>query len=126
MIEKEQFLIPDDYKGMITIYFSESMGKAQKYNDKTRMYEIDVKGELRTQFPPNYGVRPMKMMSFKYKATPKNKIIPHVSTVGKDYHGVVVQGPYIVDNKLYLIIDNIDKLKDYKNPAIDENERQWK
>jgi hypothetical protein len=53
--EDEIHLLPDNYKGIVTIIFNSSEGKAPQYEHGARVYEIPSNGILKTQFTFNKG-----------------------------------------------------------------------
>jgi hypothetical protein len=53
--EAEVHLIPDGYVGQVVIAFDRDEGTPEKYENKTRVYEIPAIGILKSKFPRNDG-----------------------------------------------------------------------
>jgi len=54
--EKEIFILPYNYEGVVIILFNEKNGAKVVYKDDYRLYQIPNNGVLKTQFTPNDGI----------------------------------------------------------------------
>jgi hypothetical protein len=124
--EPEIHFIPHTYYGQVSISFNQTNGKEPKYDEqKRRLYEINENGRLATQFAPNLGIRPPENFSFYHVKNNGEKILlPHANKPGNEPNTVVVGDVYIAGNSLYYVIDSLKNIGNYKNPTIDEQERQ--
>lgn len=53
--ERDSFIIPEGYKGDVTIIFNQKKGSIRKYESRRIIYEIPNDGILITQFSADYG-----------------------------------------------------------------------
>jgi hypothetical protein len=54
--DKEMYSIPYGFTGRVVIFYNQTDGKPEKYEEGYRVLEIPEDGILKTQFKPNYGV----------------------------------------------------------------------
>jgi hypothetical protein len=53
--DNETYILPNGYKGAVTVIFNREEGQKPKYEQGKRIYEIPSNGVLITQFSPNEG-----------------------------------------------------------------------
>ena len=96
-----------------------------KWEGNARLYNIPPNGQFRTIFSPNIGIRPTHYMQFYYVNFQGNRtLIPSRKAQNLSPEIVVVSNVYVIDKELHYFIDRLDRIDTYKNPAIDESERQ--
>src|ERR1700710_258694 len=54
--EPEDYLIPENFTGRVTVIFNQKEGMPIKYENGRRVYEIPANGILLTQFKAEYGI----------------------------------------------------------------------
>lgn len=96
--EPETFLIPNDLRGEIVVFYDEPCGQLPVYRNGRRVYEISTDGVLITQFKKNHGYLDQKF----YLADSDNSEIEipyfqrqNFETEGKEwslYHSTSVDG----------------------------------
>lgn len=62
--EQSLYLIPNRFVGNVVIAFGQPQGAPAEYEGDQRVYRIPASGILRTQFPPNNGLRKMDMFFY--------------------------------------------------------------
>ena len=67
------FVLPEGYTGYVIIIYDQENGVAQKYKDKSRLYEIPETGILKTQFKNNPGWTDFPKFYYK-KVTSENQL----------------------------------------------------
>ncbi|MEQ8976192.1 MAG: hypothetical protein RIE73_38140 [Coleofasciculus sp. C1-SOL-03] len=121
----EIHLIPEGFVGHVSLYFDTPDGAPKKWEGNARLYTIPSNGQFRTRFSPNLGIRPPNSMQFYYVDSQGNRtLIPSRKAENLSPETVVVSNVYVIDQELHYFIDRLDRIDTYKNPAIDEGERQ--
>jgi len=64
--EKETYLLPNDFKGIILVFFNQSDGAPAEYEDSARLYKIPKSGLLKTQHKQNGGCASDNRIQFFY------------------------------------------------------------
>jgi hypothetical protein len=125
--EPEIHLIPQGFVGHVTIYFDVPTGASQMREGNARLYTIPLNGQLRTSFSPNVGIRPNNSTQFYYVSPNEHRTpIPTRTVPNLPPATVVTSNVYVVNQELHYFVDRLDRIDTYKNPAIDDSERQWK
>ncbi|MEZ5039260.1 MAG: hypothetical protein R2828_05195 [Saprospiraceae bacterium] len=124
-VEPEIHLIPQGYKGLVIIDFGIINGTPPEYEGDFRIYKIPENGKLKTQFQSNLGVKPRDKNLF-FQINPNGQRIPltHFSDNDLSPETMVVSNVYVVGNSYHYFIDELQKIDQYKNPAIEESPRQ--
>lgn len=124
--EPEIHLIPQGLMGHVTLYFDVPDGSPKKSEGNARLYEIPPNGQFRTRFSPNIGIRPAHSMKFYYvNSKGVRTLIPSRTDQNILPETVVVSNVYVIHKELHYFIDRLDRIDTYKNPAINDSERQW-
>ena len=125
--EPEIHLIPKGFIGHVTICFGEKNGVPPKYENGRRVYEIPPGGTLHTQFPTNSGIRPPKDFHFFYydAETGSREELPKEDHDDPGREDIAILGGYLFSNQYHYFVDQVRNKKNYKNPAIQEGERDW-
>lgn len=96
--EPEIYLIPEDYIGEVVVFFNQSDGQDELYENKTRVYEISNEGILKTKFLFNKGLIPSQDIQYFYVSSDskiREKLnydhnIPYNETIPQDKENILV------------------------------------
>ena len=125
--EPEIHLIPQEFIGHVVLYFDVPDGSSPQREAEARLYKIPDSGQLSNSFAPNIGIRPHNSMHFYYvNMQGQRTSIPLRSAPKLTPETIVVSNTYIFNKELHYFVDRLDRIDTYKNPAIDDSERQWK
>ena len=64
--EKEIYLLPDGFRGIVLIYFNQPDGAPAEYFGDSRLYRIPSTGLMKSQFGPNGGCMSDNRINFFY------------------------------------------------------------
>jgi hypothetical protein len=66
LCEKEIYLLPKDFKGIILVFFNQADGLVCEYSEGARLYRVPPTGLLKSQFKPNGGCMADHRIRFFY------------------------------------------------------------
>jgi hypothetical protein len=66
LCEKETYLLPKDFKGIIIVFFDQEDGSPCEYEGEARLYKIPPSGLLKSQFRKNGGCMTDHRIRFFY------------------------------------------------------------
>lgn len=76
-LQPEKYIIPWGYKGEVKIYLNQDSGTPMESEGDFRIYRINHLGQLRTQWPAQYGRAPYENIRFYYLDSIGNlKLLP--------------------------------------------------
>ncbi len=124
--EPELHLIPDTFRGKISILFSQTQGTPEEREGRFRVYRIPDNGVLDTQFGPNLGVKlPEDNLFFVVNTAGTRIPLPRHDTPGLSPTTLVVSNLYTNTQAYYYFVDELQHIKNYPNPLLDNSERKW-
>ncbi len=124
--QSEVHLVPKGFVGQVTLYFNELNGASPQWERGSRLYEIPANGQLRTQFAPNEGIRPIGITRFYYvDPSGKRTRIASLTTQNLAPDTIVISNLYVIGKELHYFVDTLDRINNHKPPAINDAERKW-
>lgn len=122
--EPEKHIIPDNYTGVIVLICNHPKGYPKKYEEKSRVYDIDKSGVLVTQFDCNYGVHKDTRESITFYYSNGNQIPYKIFT--NIEHSVKANDPSSNEIQAYSYINGTVGTTEFKSYIIDTYDNREK
>jgi len=109
--EPERYIIPDNYTGVIVVFFNQPLGSPPVYKDKCRIYTFDSLGVFITQNDGNEGVHYDVLEKKKFYYSNGKQIPYRVSRDSKIPHDTIQAYRFIIGSigKIHFLSCIIDK-----------------
>lgn len=124
--EPELHLIPNDFRGKVTIRFAQPQGQQEEQEGRFRLYRIPSNGILNTQYQSNLGVKTKEdNLFFIVNEMGTRTRLPRFDEPNLAPTSLVVSNLYANTYVYYYFVDELQNIKNYPNPLLDESERNW-